>query len=111
MVPGLVSGLSYVLELPPPAAVTVRPVDAGGGPPAQYGAQVLDIFKYGLGVWNAQQQQQNMLDYRRWEATQFGAMVQGKPAIVATSGGQVLGGISGGMLLVVGVALLLVMKK
>ncbi len=90
--------------------MAAKPVDAGGGPPGQYGAAVLDIFRYGLGIWNQQQQQQNMLDYRRWEATQFGAMMQGQPALVATGGGQVLGGISGAMIIGV-IALLVLMQK
>ena len=57
--------------MPAANAVVVKPADAGGGLPANYAPQVLDIFKYGLGIWNQQTQQQNLLDYKRFEATQW----------------------------------------
>lgn len=62
-----------------PVTVT-NPVDSGGGLPAQYGSAVLDVFKWGVGVWQGYQGQKDLLDYRRWETTQQGAVQQGQAA-------------------------------
>lgn len=94
----------------PAVSVTGVPVDAGGGPAGNYGSTVLDIFKFGVGVWNQQQQQQNMLDYKRFEATQYGAYMQGQPALTFGANGRVLGSTSGVMLVAVGIVAILLLK-
>lgn len=66
-----------------------QPADAGGGAPANYGQNVLDVFKFGVGVWQQQQSQQQLLDYRRWEATQGAVNQQGQTAGVRVSGGGI----------------------
>lgn len=69
----------------PTSAGAVTPYDAGGGPSANYGAQIMDVFKFGVGVWQQQQNQTAMLDYKRFEATQNGLYQQGKPANLYSS--------------------------
>jgi len=83
----------------PDVAVTPQPGDTAGGSPASYGSQVLDIFKVGVGAWSANQQQKNMLDYRRWQATATGPTPFGQPSFGATAGG---GGLSLGAVLIIG---------
>lgn len=73
----------------PASAVMVQPVDAGGGPPANYSGVVLDIFKFGVGVWNQREQRQDMIDLRRWEATNAGLFQQGQAAAMYGRPGQV----------------------
>lgn len=74
----------------PDVAWAIQPTDAGGGAPAQYSSGILDIFKFGVGVWQQQQNQQQLLDYRRFEATQKGLYQQGQPALFTnTANGQV----------------------
>ena len=90
----------------PAVAVMPQPVDAGGGPPANYGAQVLDIFKFGVGVYAQNEQRKDLIDLRRWEATNAGLYQQGQAAAIYGSRGQV--GILG--IAAVGLILLLVMK-
>ena len=68
---------TYVI---PETGLTVPPADAGGGAPASYSSSILDIFKWGVGVWQQGEQQKSMLDYRRWEATQAGLAQQGQTA-------------------------------
>lgn len=67
------------------ASIIPAPVDAGGGMPGAYSKDVLDIFKFGVGVWNGQASQKNLLDYKRFEATQTGLWMQGRPATFAQS--------------------------
>jgi long-subunit fatty acid transport protein len=62
----------------PWAATAATPYDAGGGPTASYAPQIMDIFKFGVGVWQQQQNLQAQMDYRRFEATQSGAYQQGQ---------------------------------
>lgn len=95
-------------SIPAPASVTPVPVDAGGGPAGNYSAQVLDIFKYGVGIWNSQVQQQNLLDYKRYEATALGINAQGRPA--AYGAVQVGGTANLNMILLIAAAAFLVMK-
>lgn len=90
----------------PSSAVMSQPLDAGGGPPANYGAQVLDIFKFGVGVWSQNQARQDMVDLRRWEATNAGLFQQGQAAAVLGRPGQV--GFLG--VAAIGLVLLLVLK-
>ena len=73
----------------PPSSVMPQPVDAGGGPPANYSGQVLDIFKFGVGIWNQQKQRQDMIDLRRWEATNAGLYQQGQAAAMYGRPGQI----------------------
>lgn len=91
-----------------PAAVQVTPVDAGGGPAGQYSRDTLDIFKYGLGIWNSQVQQSNMLDYKRWEATALGINAQGQPA--AYGAVRVQGQANSTMLILIAVAAFVLLK-
>lgn len=71
------------------AATIPTPTDTAGGAPAQYGQAVLDVFKYGIGAYTATVQQQNMLDYKRYEATNGGLFQQGRAATLpkASTGG------------------------
>ena len=90
----------------PPTAVMSQPVDAGGGAPANYGSQILDIFKFGVGVWNQRENSKDMLDYKRWEATNAGLYLQGQNAAMYGGRGQI--GVLG--IAALGLILLLVMK-
>lgn len=80
----------------PASAVAVTPYDAGGGPAKNYSPQILDIFKFGIGVWQQQSNQTAMLDYRRFEATQAGLQQQGRANGVAQTA---TGGVSGQLIL------------
>lgn len=73
----------------PAAGVMPQPVDAGGGPAASYGSQVLDIFKFGIGAYNASQQRKDMIDLRRWEATNAGLYQQGQARALYGGNGQI----------------------
>ena len=97
----------------PGVAVTAQPVDAGGGGVGQYSSQVLDIFKFGVGVWANNQSQQNMLDYKRYEAAGGGLYQQGNTAGIKATGNGVQVGVSNGMVMMVAaaLALLLLTKK
>lgn len=90
----------------PSAAVMPQPVDAGGGPPANYSGQILDLFKFGVGVWQQADARQDMLDYRRWESTNAGLYQQGQAAAIYGSRNQV--GILG--IAAVGLILFLALK-
>ena len=70
------------------------PVDAGGGVPGSYTAEVLDLFKFGIGAWQANKAQNNLLDYKRYEAINGGLSQQGAPSANRVNGGSVG---SGGM--------------
>lgn len=65
----------------PDLGLSIAPADAGGGMPADYSTGILDIFKYGVGVWQQNQQQSQLLDYKRFEATQRGLAQQGQPVL------------------------------
>lgn len=69
----------------PYSAGAVTPYDAGGGPSANYGGQIMDVFKFGVGVWQQQQNNTAMLDYKRFEATQAGLYQQGQAANLASN--------------------------
>lgn len=73
----------------PIPSVMPQPVDAGGGPPANYGAQILDVFKFGVGVWQQNNARQDMIDLRRWEATNAGLFQQGQNAAIYGSRGNI----------------------
>jgi hypothetical protein len=67
------------------AGAISQPVDAGGGAPGSYGKDVLDIFKFGVGAYSKNQQTKDLLDYKRFEATQAGLWRQGQPALFSNS--------------------------
>lgn len=75
--------------LPSFTALPAQPYDAGGGPPADYSQNILDVFKIGVQAWGANQAQQNLLDYKKFETTAAGTFQQGQPALFArtASGG------------------------
>lgn len=77
-------------NIPADASITPSPVDAGGGVPASYSKDILDVFKYGVGAYTSQQNYKNMLDYKRYEATQGGLYMQGRPTVFsqAANGGS-----------------------
>lgn len=91
----------------PDAGIMPQPVDAGGGPPANYSGAVLDIFKFGVGVWNQREARQDAIDQRRWEATNAGLFQQGQNAAMFGGAGQI--GVLG--IAAIGLVLLLVLKK
>ena len=93
----------------PDLSVAAQPVDAGGGGVGQYSSQVLDIFKFGVGVWANQQSQQNMLDYKRYEAAGGGLYQQGNTAGIKATGNGVQVGVSNGMVMIVAAALALLL--
>lgn len=73
----------------PSAGIQPAPVDAGGGAAGSYRKDVIDIFKYGVGAYSQSKQQSDLLDYKRFEATQLGLFRQGQPALFSnnTNGG------------------------
>lgn len=70
-------------SITPPTAETPLPVDAGGGFAGTYGKDILDIFKFGVGVYSQDKARSDLLDYKRFEATQAGLWRQGQPALFA----------------------------
>ena len=68
-------------NMPSPTAATIpTPADTPGGAPAQYAQPILDIFKFGVGQYAAQQSQQQLFDYKKFEATNGGLFQQGQQA-------------------------------
>lgn len=63
----------------PAVAQPVQPQDTSGGAPASYGADTLALLKYGVGVWQQNQQQGRMVDYAQWQATNAGLVRSGTP--------------------------------
>ncbi len=88
----------------PITAGSIIPTDAGGGPPAEYEGSVLDLFKYGVGVWQQDKQQNALYDYKRFEATNNGLWQQGQAALFSRTAN---GGLSPTLLLFGGGILLL----
>lgn len=64
----------------PIASTIPSPFDTAGGSTGNYGADVLNVFKLGVGVVNTLGQ--GMLDYKRYEATAKGTWVQGQTATI-----------------------------
>lgn len=54
-----------------------QPWDTSGGANGNYGPQVLDVLKYGVGVWQQDQSRKDFYDYKRFEATNGGLFQQG----------------------------------
>lgn len=71
--------------MPANASITPTPADAGGGAPASYAKDILDVFKYGVGAYTSQKNYQSMLDYKRYEATNTGLYTQGRPTVFSQS--------------------------
>ena len=93
-------------NMPSSTAATIpQPTDTAGGMPADYAQPVLDLFKFGVGQYAATVQQQNVLDYKRYEATNGGLFQQGRSAILPKSAAAA-GGTSG--LVLMGVAAIVV---
>ena len=67
------------------AAAPAAPVDAGGGAAGSYTQNILDVFKFGVGAYSQNKQQSDLLDYKRFEATQAGLWRQGQPALFSNS--------------------------
>lgn len=88
----------------PSAGTTPAPTDAGGGAPASYRQDIIDVFKYGVGAYTSQKNQQAMLDYKRFEVTGGGLYAQGRPGIFST-GAQ---GQTSGLVIIAGVVILAV---
>lgn len=95
----------------PAVSITPAPADAGGGAPASYSQQVMDILRYGVGAVVNYQNQGQLLDYRRWEATATGPVQQGRTAGVAVTRGAATGGASMLPVLLIGGALLFLALK
>jgi hypothetical protein len=81
------------------AAYPPSPTDAGGGPPADYSATVLDIFRTGINAYTASANQQAVIDYKKFEATNGGLYQQGRNAYLP---GAANGKLSGTTLLIIG---------
>ena len=94
-------------NLPADASITAAPVDAGGGAPASYSKDILDVFKYGVGAYTSQQNYKNMLDYKRYEATQTGLWAQGRPTVFSQSANGGAGGLVIMAAIVIGAVVLL----
>lgn len=89
------------------AAITPSPADAGGGAPASYTKDILDVFKYGVGAYTSQQNYKNMLDYKRYEATNGGLYAQGRPTVFANAANGGAGSLVVMAAMVIGVVMLL----
>lgn len=66
--------------IPTNAQPVNQPWDIGGGSLGQYSGGVFDLLKMGIGAWSSNKQQSEMLDYKRFEATQGGIFQQGQAA-------------------------------
>ncbi len=62
-----------------PSATTPsnQPWGVGGTTGGNYAGQVLDVLKFGVGVWQQDQARQDFYDYKRFEATSGGLFRQG----------------------------------
>jgi hypothetical protein len=60
--------------------------DTGGGTLGQYSGDVFSILSQGIGAWSQYQGNQQLLDYKRFEATQGGVFMQGSPTQVPLAG-------------------------
>lgn len=91
----------------PSAAISPNPVDAGGGAAGSYRKDIIDIFKYGVGAYSQSKQQSDLLDYKRFEATQMGLWRQGQPALFSSSPNGGLGNLVVLAAIVIGAVVLL----
>lgn len=96
-------------QLPDAAQPNNRPWDSGGGVTGGYGDSVLDVLKLGVGAWSANKSRNDLLDYKRYEATAGGVFQQGKPAAAQVAPRAAgMGGLL--PLLLIGLVVVLVVK-
>jgi len=93
----------------PVTAIQAQPVDAGGGGLGQYSAQILDVFKFGVGTWAQSNATDKLLDYKRFEATNGGLYQQGNAAGIRVGSGGATIGVSSGMVMLIAGALALLL--
>ncbi len=72
-------------NVPASAQPNNTPWDSAGGTVGQYGGDVLSILSKGIGQWSQYQSNQQLLDYKRYEATQGGVFAQGMPNQMQTA--------------------------
>lgn len=60
--------------------------DTGGGTLGQYSGDVFTILSQGIGAWSQYMGNQQLLDYKRFEATQGGVFQQGKSTQIPLGG-------------------------
>lgn len=99
-------------NIPESAQQNNLPYDTPGGVVGRYGSDVLGILSQGIGVWSQYQRNKQFIDYQRYEATNGGIFMQGRPAGQMQAAGSVqVRGNNNMMLLVLGVGLFLMMRK
>jgi hypothetical protein len=67
------------------AAISIVPTDTAGGQPAQYGQDILDVFKFGVQAWSDSNARSQLFEYKKFEATRGGLFQQGRGAFLSTS--------------------------
>ncbi len=72
-------------NVPASAQPNNTPWDSAGGTVGQYGGDVLGILSKGIGAWSQYQNNQQLLDYKRYEATAGGVFAQGRPNQIQTA--------------------------
>lgn len=104
------SGGTYLL--PDAAQPANRPWDTPGGTLGQYGGDVLNILKLGVGAWSQNQARQDFLDYKRFEATAGGVYQQGQRAGgVDAQGRVVVQGNNNFLLIMLAVGAIILLRK
>lgn len=63
-----------------------QPWDTSGNAAGNYSRDVLDVLKFGVGVWQQNDARNQFYDYKRFEATNGGLFLQGRFAGVGTGG-------------------------
>lgn len=107
---GAQPGGTYIL--PDAAQPNNRPWDTPGGTLGQYGSDVLNILKLGVGAWSQYQARQDFLDYKRFEATAGGVYQQGQRAGgVDAQGRVVVQGNNNFLLIILVVGAIFILKK
>lgn len=67
-------------NVPAEALPSNTPWDTAGNSVGNYGSDVIGLLRDGIGAWSQNQNNQQFLDYQRFEATQGGVYRQGVPA-------------------------------
>jgi len=70
---------------PDAAQPSNQPWDSGAPATGGYSADVLNLFKFGVNAWSQNKARNDLLDYKRFEATQGGLFRQGAPANLYTT--------------------------
>jgi hypothetical protein len=104
-----VPSVQDALFLPPQSSLPSQPVDTAGGSPGNYGAQIMDLFKFGIGAWQSNQAQSNAIDYKKWETTAGIATQQGQISANAVNRTQAAAPSSMGTMMMIGGLILAVM--